>query len=73
MAQGSGRLNYNLYTTASRTTIWGNGSSGTSTVTATLNGLLSFSQTDPVYGRISAGHWPQAGAYADSLIVTITY
>jgi spore coat protein U-like protein len=73
MAQGSARLNYNLYTTASRTTIWGNGSSGTSTVTATLNGLLSFSQTVPVYGRIAAGQWLQAGAYADSLIVTITY
>ncbi|AJR24698.1 MULTISPECIES: spore coat U domain-containing protein [Sphingobium] len=73
MTQGGARLNYNLYTNASRTTVWGTGSSGTGTVTASLNGLLSFSQTVSVYGRIAAGQWPQAGAYADSLIVTISY
>lgn len=73
MTQGSARLNYNLYTSASRTTVWGTGSAGTSTVSATLTGLLSFSQTVPVYGRIPSGQWPQAGSYADNVIVTITY
>lgn len=73
MAQGSSRLNYNLYTDASRTTIWGNGSAGTGTVGASLTGLLTFSQTVPVYGRIAAQQWVQGGSYADSVIVTITY
>ncbi|WP_242123833.1 spore coat U domain-containing protein [Sphingobium sp. Sx8-8] len=73
MTQGAASLNYNLYTNSSRTTIWGTGSAGTSIVSATLTGLLSFSQTVPVYGRIPAGQWVQAGPYADSVIVTITY
>lgn len=73
MSQGAARLNYNLYTNSSRTSIWGTGSAGTSIVSASLTGLLSFSQTVSVYGRIPAGQWVQAGPYADSVIVTITY
>lgn len=73
LAQGADRLNYNLYTDSSRTSIWGTGANGTSTVTATLNGLLLFSQSVTVYGRIPAHQWARTGAYADSVIVTITY
>ncbi|WP_375197339.1 spore coat U domain-containing protein [Sphingobium sp.] len=73
MSQGAASLLYNLYTNGSRTTIWGTGAAGTSTVSATLTGLLSFSQTVSVYGRIPAGQWVKAGPYADSVIVTITY
>ncbi|KEQ52683.1 spore coat U domain-containing protein [Sphingobium chlorophenolicum] len=73
MTQGGAALNYNLYTSASRTTVWGTGSGGTGIVSAPLNGLLSFSQTVQVYGQIPAGQWPQAGPYSDSVIVTITY
>jgi spore coat protein U-like protein len=73
MSQGAASLNYNLYTNSSRTTIWGTGSGGTSTVSATLTGLLSFSQTVTVFGRIPAGQWVKAGPYADSVIVTVTY
>lgn len=73
MAQASARLNYNLYTDSSRTSIWGTGSGGTSTVTAPLNGLLTFSQTVPVYAQIPAHQWVHAGPYADTVIVTITY
>ncbi|WP_162854583.1 spore coat U domain-containing protein [Sphingobium estronivorans] len=73
MTQGAARLNYNLYTDGSRTTVWGTGSASTGIVSATLTGLLSFSQTVSVYGRIPAGQWVQAGPYADSVIVTIAY
>lgn len=73
MAQGADRLNYNLYTDSSRTSIWGTGAGGTSTMTATLNGLLLFSQSVTVYGRLPAHQWVRSGAYADSVIVTITY
>ena len=73
MAQGADRLNYNLYTDSSRTSIWGTGAGGTSTMTATLNGLLLFSQSVTVYGRLPAHQWVRSGAYADSVIVTVTY
>ncbi|HEX7741910.1 MAG TPA: spore coat U domain-containing protein [Sphingobium sp.] len=73
MAQASARLNYNLYTDSSRMSIWGNGSGGTSTVSAPLNGLLTFSQTVPVYAQIPAHQWVHAGPYVDTVIVTITY
>lgn len=73
LTQGVDRLNYNLYTDNSRTTIWGTGANGTSTMSAPLNGLLFFSQSVTVYGRIPANQWVRTGAYADSIIVTITY
>ncbi|WP_313800931.1 spore coat U domain-containing protein [Sphingobium sp.] len=73
MAQGPDRLSYNLYTDSSRTSIWGTGAGGTSTLTATLNGLLLFSQSVTVYGRLPAHQWVRTGAYADSVIVTVTY
>jgi len=73
MAQGGDRLNYNLYTGSNRISIWGTGVNGTSTISATLNGLLVFSQSVTVYGRLPAHQWVKAGAYADSIIVTITY
>lgn len=73
MLQGASQLTYNLYTNAGRTTVWGNGTGGTSTVSSTLNGLLFFSQTVNVYGRVPAHQWVKAGSYADSVIVTVTY
>src|SRR6266487_1298814 len=41
-------LNYNLYTDAARTTVWGDGTGGTVTVSGSSNG----STTHTVYGRI---------------------
>ena len=73
LAQGSDRLGYNIYPDSSRTSIWGTGANGTSTMTATLNGLLVFSQSVTVYGRIPAHQWVRSGPYADSVIVTIIY
>ena len=73
MAQGANRLNYNLYTDSSRTSIWGTGANGTGTISAPLNGLLVFNQSVTVYGRLPARQWVKSGAYADSVIVTITY
>ena len=73
MAQGADRLNYNLYTDSNRSSIWGTGAGGTSTIAAPLNGLLVFSQSVTVYGRLPAQQWVRSGAYSDSIIVTITY
>ena len=45
-------LNYNLYTTASRITIWGDGTQGTSTVGPTAISQNGWQATLTVYGRI---------------------
>lgn len=67
MKSGTSSLNYNLYTTATRTTVWGNGTSGTSTRS------LSAVGTYTVYGRIPALQNVSAGTYTDSVVVTLTY
>ncbi len=59
LTTGTDLLNYNLYTTAARNIIWGNGTQGTQTVTKNCprNTNVDF----PVYGRISSPtgcqHW----------------
>ena len=70
-ASQADRMNYNLFTTASMTTVWGDGSAGTSTVL-----LRKVNRNRPVtmtiYGRIPPGQNVSVGAYSDSLTVTIT-
>lgn len=68
MISGAHTLNYNLYTTTTRTTVWGDGTSGTSTVAA--NGT-TVSKT--VYGRISALQNAFVGNYNDAITVTIVF
>jgi spore coat protein U-like protein len=72
MKNGAWNLNYNLYTSAARTQIWGNGTAGTTSVNYGGAGTgPSYSIT--VYGRISASQNVGAGSYSDSLIVTIQF
>lgn len=61
-------LNYNLYTKQNRTTVWGDGSGGTSTVEVkgTRNRKLT------VYGSIPPRQNVPAGSYSDLLTVTIS-
>lgn len=67
---GTDRLNYNLFTTASMTTAWGDGSAGTSTV---LLGKVNKNRpvTATIYGRIPPGQNVSVGTYTDTLTVTI--
>jgi spore coat protein U-like protein len=67
MSSGAYTLNYNLYTTATRTIVWGDGSAGTSAPT------LSATGTYTIYGRIPPLQNVGAGTYSDSVSVTITY
>ncbi len=66
----SHNLSYFLYTSTARTTLWGDGTGGTSTVAGTGNGAA---QTLSVYGRIPAAQFLSAGSYADRITVTINY
>jgi spore coat protein U-like protein len=64
-------LNYNLYTTSARTTIWGDGTQGTSTVFNILFANGTFNRT--IYGRIPAGQDVGIGNYGEVLVVTINF
>jgi len=74
LVSGPHSLAYNLYTDSIRTVIWGDGSSGTSTVSdGYALGLFTVTRQYPVYGRIPARQNAFVGSYNDTLIVTVNY
>jgi spore coat protein U-like protein len=74
LTSGSNRLPYQLYRDSAGTSIWGDGTAGTSTVTGveTLV-LLGSGRNLSVYGRLPPGQNVAPGAYADTVQVTVTY
>lgn len=68
MADGTHELLYNLYTDATRATVWGDASGGTAILTATGIG-----EPHTVYGRIPARQNAFVGTYADTVVVTLTF
>lgn len=71
MSSGANLLDYSLYTDAARTTVWGDGSGGTATVSNTGSGVA---QNFTVYGRVPLGqNSVPTGGYSDTVLVTITY
>lgn len=62
-------LNYSLYQDFARTTVWGH-TIGTDTVGGTGSGVA---QTWSIYGRIPGAQGAGAGAYTDTITVTLTY
>ncbi|PNU01920.1 Csu type fimbrial protein [Novosphingobium guangzhouense] len=73
MANGTARLNYNIYQDAGYTTVWGNGSNGGTAQSMQIVNLLSFTGTKTAYGRIPAKQYVKTGVYSDSIIVTFTF
>ncbi len=69
MTSGANALSYNLYTSAARSTIWGDGTGGSSSITAGKNATTTLT----VYGRIPAGQDAAAGTYTDSVTATVTF
>ncbi len=63
-------LNYVLYTDSSRTTLWGNGTSG-----AAISSIGTGSdQARTIYASVPTGQNDAAlGSYSDSVTVTVTY
>ena len=74
MRNGAAVLNYNLYSDAARTTVWGDGTSG-ATVTVTNSTVSAGQRTfnQPIYGRIPALQAVGMGTYNDNLVVTVTF
>ena len=69
MASGTDRLGYGLYSNAVRTTAWG--CSG-NTVNSTSTGVAT-PATLNVYGRVPQAQDVPAGAYADTVTVSVTF
>ncbi|WP_144429545.1 spore coat U domain-containing protein [Myxococcus hansupus] len=69
---GSPRLRYNLYRDATRLLVWGNGSSGTVRYGPFLP-VFGEDTTIPIYGRIFSQQSVPAGAYSDTLVMTVTF
>jgi len=72
MSFGAARLNYNLYTTPSHATVWGDGTGVTATQAyASSAGLASTIFT--AYGLVPFHQFVAAGLYSDGITVTVTY
>lgn len=71
LVSGIYALAYNLYLDAARNAVWGDGTGGTATygpITA-VEGSTSIT----IFGRVPAGQDVAAGAYADTLTVTLQF
>jgi|RhiMetStandDraft_4_1073278.scaffolds.fasta_scaffold171067_1 spore coat protein U domain-containing protein, fimbrial subunit CupE1/2/3/6 len=71
MLKASEALSYNLYRDAARTSIWGDGTGGTSTYTNANppNGPVNVT----IYGRVPAGQDVSAGAYSDTVSAVVNF
>ena len=76
MKSGANKLNYNLYRDASRISIWGDATGGTTNVSGTLRlqaPLGTASASHSVYARIFGGQNAVPCAYSDAILVTVVY
>jgi spore coat protein U-like protein len=72
MTSSGSLLTYNLYTNASHTIIWGDGTGDTET--QSYDGLLVLGNVElTIYGVLPPAQFVPAGAYADTIIATIEY
>jgi spore coat protein U-like protein len=69
MRSGSTQLGYNLFTDATCTVVWGDGTAGSARVSSSGN----TGTTHVVYGRIPARQNVPAGSYSDTLIVRVDF
>lgn len=70
MTNGTNTLGYGVYTSSGYSTIWGDGTNGTSTVSGTGNGVA---QNYTAYGQVPVGEYSAAGSYSDTLTATVTF
>ena len=76
MKSGTNLLNYNLFANASRTQVWGDGTSATVTVPGSITytgSQTSKSTNHSIYGRVPAQQSVRSGSYNDTIVVTITF
>jgi len=77
MSSGTSRLQYNLYTNAARTAVWGDGTISSAVVAGIGRGLASTEAiTETVLGALpdsAANQQLAPGLYTDTVRITVTY
>jgi spore coat protein U-like protein len=74
LQSGANTLSYNLYTNSARTSVWGDGTNGTSVASGNqFLGVGSNMVNYTVYGSVPVAQDLPAGNYTDTLTVTMTY
>jgi spore coat protein U-like protein len=68
MKSGGNALNYNLYTSAARTVVWGDGTGGSATVA-----IRNSATTLNVFGKIPAAQDANVGLYSDNIVTTVNF
>lgn len=69
---GAARLNYNIYTGAAHTAVWGDGTGGS--VTQSYSGLLTLGTISFTgWGLVPGGQYVPAGGYGDVMTVLVAY
>jgi len=69
MKSGGNSLNYNLYTSAARTVVWGDGTGSSNVMTA----AKSITTTLSVFGEIPAGQDASVGTYTDNITAIVNF
>jgi spore coat protein U-like protein len=69
MRSGANHLDYNLYTGADRSTVWGDGHGGSQLLTVRKNKATTLN----VFGQIPAGQDVAIGTYTDPIVATVTF
>lgn len=76
MRDGSGHyLDYNIYTTSAHATVWGDGQSGTQSVTLS-GGLIvlgAWSRSRDMFGRLTVSPSQRPGEYTDTVVVRVIW
>lgn len=72
-SEGGDTLPYNVYIDANRTTVFGDGTMGTQTVSETMNLPAQSVVSISLFSRWTIGTNPPPGLYRDSLLFTLEY
>ena len=69
MRSGNNVLAYNLYTSAARNVVWGDGSGGSDVMPAGKNQTSNLS----IFGSIPEDQDPSVGSYADHILISVEF
>jgi spore coat protein U-like protein len=69
MRSGNDLLEYNLYTSAARIVVWGDGSGVSEVMRVDKNQNIDLS----IFGNIPQGQDPAVGSYADSILISVEF
>ncbi len=72
MSKGAEVLAYNLFTDAARTTIWGDGTSGTA-IYSRANPPNNSNVNVTIYAEVPAGQDVSAGSFGDTISATVNF